>query len=151
MISWLQSATEHSHQLNVMRAFHVSQTIKNRLSVLKILKVSNVLLNEVDCNYNIPTIFSTLSVAFPATVITCIKHIKHHVLHHPDAFYAIPFYPSARIGLEGYCCRLPGGRALPHTVTALPVAVLIWSWSNLVRTNLGAGSRTSSFMGDVAR
>ena len=61
------------------------------------------------------------------------------------------FYPSAPIGLEGYCCRLPGGRALPHTVTALPGAVLIGSRSNLVGTILGAGSRTSSFMGDVAR
>ena len=60
------------------------------------------------------------------------------------------FYPSAQIGLEGYCRRLPGGRALPHTVTALPGAVLIGSWSNLVGTILGAGSRTSSFMGDVA-
>ena len=45
----------------------------------------------------------------------------------------------------------PAGRALPHTVTALPGAVLIGSRSNLVGTNLGVGSRTSSFMGDVAR
>ena len=55
------------------------------------------------------------------------------------------------MGLEGYCRRLPGGRALPHTVTALPGAVLIGSRSNLVGMNLRAGSRTSSFMGDVAR
>ena len=61
------------------------------------------------------------------------------------------FYPSAQIGLEGYCRRLPGGRALPHTVTTLPGAVLIGSWSNLVGTILGAGSRTNSFMGDLAR
>ena len=70
-----------------------------------------------------------------------------------------PFYPSARIGLEGYCRRLPGGRAggraggrvLPHTITALPGAILIGSRSNLVGTNVGAGSRTSLLMGDVAR
>ena len=62
----------------------------------------------------------------------------------------IHFYPSARIGLEGYCRHLPGGRALPHTVTALPGAVLTGSQPNLVGTNLGAGSRTSSFMGDMA-
>ena len=63
------------------------------------------------------------------------------------------YNPSARIGLQGYCRRLPaGGRALPHTVTALPSsAVLIGSLSNLVGTNLGAGSRTSSLLGDVAR
>ena len=62
-----------------------------------------------------------------------------------------PFYPSARIGLEGYCRRLPGGRVLPHTITALPGAILIGSWSNLVGTNVGAGSRTCLLMGDVAR
>ena len=32
-----------------------------------------------------------------------------------------------------------------------PGAVLTGSRSNLVGTNLGAGSQTSSFMGDVAR
>ena len=66
-----------------------------------------------------------------------------------------PFYPSAGIGLEGYYRRLPGGRAgewvLPHTITALPGTVLIGSRSNLVGTNLGAGSRTSLLLGDVAR
>ena len=61
------------------------------------------------------------------------------------------FTPQPELGSRGIvvACRA-GGRALPHTVTALPGAVLIRTRSNLVGTNLGAGSRTSSFMGDVA-
>ena len=64
------------------------------------------------------------------------------------------FYPSAQIGLEGYCRHPAGGRAGGRghfTVTALTGAALIRSRSNLVGTNLGAGPRTSSFLGDVAR
>ena len=85
-----------------------------------------------------------------------IYHIIYHIIsyhiisYHIISYHNFHFYPSARIGLEGYCRRLPGGQALPHTVTALPGAVLIGSRSNLVGTILGAGSRTSSFMGDVA-
>ena len=62
------------------------------------------------------------------------------------------FTPQPKLGSRGIvvACRA-GGRALPHTVTALPGAVLIGSRSNLVGTILGAGSRTSSFMGDMAR
>ena len=59
-------------------------------------------------------------------------------------------YPSAQIGLEGYCRHPAGGRD-HFTVTALTGAALIRSRSNLVGTNLGAGPRTSSFLGDMAR
>ena len=46
--------------------------------------------------------------------------------------------------------RRAGGRD-HSTVTALTGAALIRSRSNLEGTNLGAGPRTSSFLGDVAR
>ena len=69
-----------------------------------------------------------------------------------DILNKLLFTPQPEWGSRGIvvACRA-GGRALPHTVTALLGAVLIGSRSNLVGSILGAGSRTSSFMGDVAR
>ena len=84
-------------------------------------------------------LFLSLDIFFKILVI--------QVIFSAIILFILTFYPSAQIGLEGYCRRLPGGRA---GVTALPGAVLIGSQSNLVGTILGAGSRTSSFMGDVA-
>ena len=65
------------------------------------------------------------------------------------------FTPQPKLGSRGIVViRRAGGRAggRDHfTVTALTGAALIRSRSNLVGTNLGAGPRTSSFLGDVAR
>ena len=84
---------------------------------------------------------AALQMVFSVCPSVCLSHL---------------FTPQPKLGSRGIvvACRaggLAGGRALPHTVTALPGAVLIGSRSNLVGTNLGAGSRMSSFMGDVAR
>ena len=63
-----------------------------------------------------------------------------------------PFFtPQPKFGSRGIVViRRAGGRD-HSTVTALTGAALIRSRSNLVGTNLGAGPRTSSFLGDVAR
>ena len=70
--------------------------------------------------------------------------------HSLKQFLFNPFLPLSP-NLPRGVLSSPAWRALPHTVTALTGAVLMGSRSNLVGTNLGAGSRTSSFMGDEAR
>ena len=68
----------------------------------------------------------------------------------PTTSSFLPLSPNWARGVLSSPAGRAGGRALPHTVTALLGAVLIGSRSNLVGTILGAGSRMSSFMGDVA-
>ena len=86
---------------------------------------------------------------FSSATIEVWKWIRNFIPHFlplsPNWARGVLSSPAGRAG------RWAGGRALPHTVTTLPGAVLVGSWSNLVGTNLGAGSRTSSFVGDLVR
>ena len=61
------------------------------------------------------------------------------------------FTPQPKLGSRGIVVIRRAGGRYHSIVTALTGPVLIGSWSNLVGTNFGAGSRTSSFLGDVAR
>ena len=62
----------------------------------------------------------------------------------------LPLSPNWARGVLSSSGGRAGGRD-HFTVTALTGAALIRSRSNLVGTNLGAGPRTSSFLGDMAR
>ena len=69
-------------------------------------------------------------------------------------YITVTFYTPARTKFERgvYCNQIVRLSVYRHSpVTALTVAILLRSWSNLVRTYLGSRTRPSSFMGVMAR
>ena len=96
---------------------------------------------------SLPTIFLTANGN--ANFLAATKQL--YEWFSPSVCLSHLFTPQPKLGSRGIVViRRAGGRG-HFTVTALTGAALIRSRSNLVGTNLGAGPRTSSFLGDVAR
>ena len=146
---------EHWSNLNInyeMLCEEYCQTynISHTLSGSKIVDHSDVVGASPVCA--VPTTSSFLAATkqlykwyFPSVRLSVHPSVCPSVCH-----TFLPLSPNWARGVLSSPAGRAGGRALPHTVTALPGPVLIGSWSNLVGTNLGAGYRTSLFMGDVA-